>query len=175
MNNFLSVNYGSIGFLVNRNQFYSSCYIENETQIESSVPYVDNMITYGDKSILVFNLHKALQELFHIDDESNARLLLVINSDTLSESITEKFGRIQGPENEINHKLIGLQIKSDARVESLPIEDLCLLPISIRSFLKQYGVIACSFPTSERIHYFIEVDSIFSTCINTTPHTREGI
>ena len=172
--NFLSVDYGGIGFLINKAQFYSSCYLEKETRANSPIPYLNRIFDYGDEKILVFDMHEALRELFSIEAGGKAELLLITQLSKFSGSVKNVFGRIRGGKNNISRELIGLRLKSDARMTALRIDKLRLLPASVRGFLQRYGILACTFPGDGEVSYLIEVDNICKTFINAALQEREG-
>ncbi len=172
--NFLSVDYGDIGFLINKAQFFSSCYLEKEVKANSPIPYLDRIIDYGGEKILVFDMHNALCELFHLNGDGKARLLLIVRLENFSESVRNIFTRIKGGKNNISKSFVGLRIKSDARMENLGIESLKLLPSSVGGFLKTYGVMACSFPQEKSINYLIEIDGICGTFITSAFVNKKG-
>lgn len=172
--NFLSVDYGTIGFLINKAQFYSSCYLENEMKANSPIPYLNRIFEYREEKILVFDMHEALRQLFSIEEGGKAELLVIVELTKFSDSVRSVFGRIRGGKDNISRELIGLRIKSDARMASFDIDKLQLLPFSVREFLNRYGILACSFPGEGKIRYLIEVDNICRTFIDTVLKQREG-
>jgi hypothetical protein len=172
--NFLSIDYGSLGFLINKNQFYSSCYLDQAVPVNSPVPHLNNIYAFGNDDILVFDMHTALQKLFKLTENGNADLLLIAHLEKFSKRIASFFSRIKYKGNAVNNELIGLRIKSDARMISLPIDQLHSLPVSVRSFCKRHGLLACSFPDDDRVDYLIEVDCICGIFIDSALANRKG-
>ncbi len=158
--NFLSIDYGSTGFLINKNQFYSSCYLDQTVSVNSPVPHLNNIYSFGDEEILIFDMHAALQKLFNINDGGNAELLLIARLEKFSKRIASFFSRIKYKGDILSKDLIGLKIKSDARMITLRIDQLHSLPASVFSFCKRHGLLACSFPGEKKINYLIEIDCI---------------
>jgi hypothetical protein len=172
--NFLTVEYGDVGFLINKNQFYSSCYLEDEIPLETKLPYANRVFQFEGEKILVFDLHQALREIFRLDHESKAKLLLIVRTASLSPPVQEALSTIQYPGGTITRELIGLRIKSDARMQVLKIEELRLLPASLRAALRKFGVLACFFPGEKSADFLIEIDSIFRRCLDTAPAAEGG-
>lgn len=160
--NFLSIDYGSLGFIINRARLDSSCYLENEVKTNSPSPYFDLLFDYGGQYILVFNMHGALGELFNFQDESKTRLLLIARLETGPAMLNKICNGIDTNGKMINRELIGIRIKSASRMTVLPTNELRLLPASLKNVLKNYGILACYFPSRDRIQYLIEVDNICS-------------
>lgn len=172
--NFLSVGYGEIGFLINKAQFFSSCYLEKEMKANSPIRFLNRIIDYGGERVLVFDLHEALRDLFLLKTEGKAQLLLIVRLEQFSEGVRKVLTRVKGGKNSISKDLLGLRIKSDARMETLSVGQLRLLPLSARNFLKEYGILACSFAGDATIQYLIEVDRICGYFIKSALQNRKG-
>lgn len=172
--NFLTVDYGSIGFLINKAQFYSSCYMEKEVRASSPIPYLDRVFTYGDERILVFDMHEALRRLFSIDSNGKAELLLIVEFSKLANPVRDIFTRMKSGKNSISRQHLGLRIKSDARMISMKVGKLRLLPVPVRGYLKRFGILACTFPSDRTINYLIEVDNICKTFIEEALQQHKG-
>jgi hypothetical protein len=172
--NFLSVEYGRTGFLINKAQFYSSCYLEKGTKVNSPIPYLNGIFSYGDEKILVFDIHEALRQLFSIEAGGKAELLLIVELSKFSDSVRNIFTRMKGGKKTLSRDLIGLRIKSDARMTAVDIENLRLLPSSVRGFLNRYGILACTFSKESGIHYLIEVDKICKTFVDAALQQQKG-
>jgi hypothetical protein len=151
---------GVIGFLVNRNQFTSSLFIDRVNQQEELPHCCQGTIMYGSKRLLLFDFESHLQKLFHFHDSSSADLALIIPSTVLTDEAQQRLAVMA--ESGIEHDFLALRIVNQSSIEQVDVSSLRAIPPAVRDAGNRGGIYGIRFIENNKVQYFIDVRTLMS-------------
>ncbi len=158
---FLVMESGDLTFLVNRNQFSSSLYIENCNPREKKIRYSFDTINYGGKTILLLDFFSHLQSLFNYRSTESAHLALVVPVSDLSRKVSDIIHSLKG-NGEISKEYIALRVSSQSSIEHIHISSLRPLPRLLREIGLNGGILGLRFVSTQHVQYFIDLDEMIA-------------
>jgi len=169
---FLKIDYDSTSFLVNRNQFVSSYFVNEFKELKSFNKYLSCLTSYNEKILFTFNLNLYLEECFKCSSTTNARLIIISNTASFSETSRQiiKKMKFSGPQ-QISRDLVAFLIPGEVHIEKIPLTELKLFSNCIQNAQIKKGIPGCRFPEPDKTQYFIDIDTLFSNEIISTTGT----
>ncbi len=161
---FLLVKHGAAGFLINREQFHASLYLQDLKPLEPAVDqeahqYCFGTIDFRDEQVLVYDLNRRLGELFHLEEDEGLSIALVADVSSFSDRARQRFQEmvtIKAPE--ANLTTVAYRIGSQAEIKSLPLSQVKLVPKGLKELLRRKGVYGCRFTEDSEIYYFVDIE-----------------
>jgi len=158
---FLVMECGGLSFLVNRNQFDSSLYIQNGTPEGEKTRYAFDTIDYGGKTLLLLDFFSHLQLLFNYRSTESAHLALVVSVSDLSRKVSDIIHSLKG-NGEISKEYIALRVTSQSSIEHIQISSLRPLPRLLREIGLDGGILGLRFVATHQVQYFIDLDKMIA-------------
>ena len=148
---FLELSYEKIGFLVNRDQFFSSIYLDENTEFTE----------YNGELLFTFNLDKCLNEYFHYESTDTLRLALICDVTGYTEMNRKRFKVIRGDyegKKDISSRYLALKIGSQAEINSLPLSGIKMIPSALQDFQLRKGIIGLRFKKETYPQFLIDIE-----------------
>ncbi len=162
---FLLVEQGAAGFLINREQFYASLYLQDLKPLtgtdDDSRRYCAGTIDFRDEQILVYDLDRRLGELFQLEADPGLSIALVADVSAFSEKARQQFremAEIKAPE--VSRNTVAYRIGSRAEIKNLPLSQVKLIPAGLKELLRSKGVYGCRFGQEIQIYYFVDIEKL---------------
>ncbi|MCP4346630.1 MAG: hypothetical protein GY795_14030 [Desulfobacterales bacterium] len=166
---FLILNYPDMDFIINRNQFFTSIFLENTTRFESGFKHLSLLVKYHEQTLPVFDADALLTDIYKCRIDRTLKLALISDLATFSEmnrSLYKKHILKQHPD--LSDKYIALKVNSHARIKTLLLSEIKLIPHGIRAKHNKEGILGCRFSEEGNIQYFLDIETIFFNCISKT-------
>lgn len=159
---FLVVQYAANSFLINREQFATSLYLEKEFPIKSSFKYFSTLTEYDENYLIVFDFDRYLNDLFNCASKEESKLILITDINLFAEVHQKLFDSLRlRKHNELfSKRYIAIKVCNTTKLESIPLVDLKLIPHSIRSAMGQNGMLGLRFQDNKKIQYFVDCETI---------------
>lgn len=166
--NFLVMNCGNSGFVINRSQITASFYIDSMDTEDDATSCCSGTVTYGNEAMKLFNLMEYLAQTFHINTEEEANLAVVVSLSEISQKTADSV-RSDISDNSLLQDYLALRIANQSSIESLPLNSLRLLPDSLREHMKIRGLLGIRFTEESGIHYFVDLDTLLLDMLRENP------
>ena len=150
---FLELSYENIGFLVNRDQFFSSIYLDEDSQFTE----------YNGEKLFTFNLDGCLKEDFNFNSSEKLRLALICDISSYQEINKQRFSIILNDfadKTEISNKYISLKIGSQAEINAIPLTEIKMIPAALKEFQVRRGVLGVRFTGSGFAQFLIDIEQL---------------
>lgn len=146
---------GTAGFIINRQQFTSSLYIESISDCATNAPNCRGTIQYGEKTLLLYDLHSRLETQFCIKIPGNSHLALIMPSALLGFR-QKSFFNICAREKTDTSQL-ALQVQGYSAIEHIPLYQIKRLPDIMRKTFLSEGILGVRFTENQAIQIFIDI------------------
>lgn len=161
---FLVMSCGDMTFLVNRNQFTSSLFIDGVDQVSTSNSCCSGTIDYGKDKLFLFDFNRHLQNLFHFKSTQAAHLALVIPLDILSPVVRVELEKMTSDEM-ANMEYMALRITNQSAIEHIPLASLRPIPPLLKDAGRAGGILGLRFVSQDHIQYFIDLNIMISSML----------
>ena len=155
---FLMLNFPEMDFFVNRAQFSGSTSIEKMGKIKSSILYFNDVFTYNEQLILLFDCDSFLQKTFQCEQSTSSRLCLLMKPEDFTLKSRPLIERLLNSNNRFSKEFLGLIIPARAEIKKISINEIYLPPAGLKKTLDNYGIYGCRFPQENRIQYYIDLE-----------------
>lgn len=163
---FLILTYTELDYLVNRDQLFASLFLEETTEFESGFSYLSATMQYREHTLPVFDFDAFLRDIFQCKVESLVKFALICELASFSghnraiyqESILQEH-------QELSAEYLALTVSSQAEIKRIPLAEINLVPLGIRSKQNKEGVLGCRFSADGKIQYFLDIETIVMNCI----------
>ncbi|MBI9108403.1 MAG: hypothetical protein JEZ04_16775 [Spirochaetales bacterium] len=148
---FLELSYEKIGFLVNRDQFFSSIYLEENTEFTE----------YNGEKLFTFNMDECLNEQFSFESTDDLRLALICDITVYTKMNKKRFEVILDdfPEDsDVSAKYLSLKIGSQAEINSIPLSEIKMLPGAMQEFQLRRGILGMRFKENGYPQFLIDIE-----------------
>jgi hypothetical protein len=146
---FLELSYDNIGFLVSRDQFFSSQYLDNP----------EDEAVYNGERLFTFNLDECLNEKFRFSSSNDLRLALICSVDSYTDYNKKRAAGIFENNSGISDSFIALKIGSRSEINSIFLGEINLMPGALGEFHKRHGILGVRFKTSDYPQFLIDIES----------------
>ncbi len=158
---FLILNYSEMDFIINRNQFVTSIFLENTTRFESGFKHITSLVRYYEQTLPVFDADALLKNSYNCRVNSSLRLALISDITSFSEKNRSLYKKhILKRHSDLSSKYLALMVSSHARIKSLALSESKLIPQGIKMIYKQEGVLGCRFSEQGNIQYFLDIETL---------------
>jgi hypothetical protein len=147
-----------MGFMVNRNQFTSSLFIDSVDHQQDVKGPCLGTINYGGQNLLLFDINSYLETVFRYGSAGSADLALVIPLslfDTLS--VKKLFSIFELCTQQPSGDFIALRIPNQSSIEHIPLSALKPLPKVLRRRSLHEGILGIRFPGNGLMYYFVDL------------------
>jgi len=161
---FLAVDHEELGFLINRDQFFASVYLETVDPFpESQAPpefYAGTMVFRQD-TLLVYTLDDKLGNLFGTCPQKGLKIALITDTTTFSEEHRRRFlDMVEKAAPDASREMIAFRIGSQAEIKGVPLHHIRLIPGALRMFLRKKGVLGCRFSETGNMSFLVDIETI---------------
>ncbi len=146
---FLELSYDGLGFLVDRDSFFSSLYLERESGI----------VEFNGDNIFTFNMDRLLGREFKLKESESLKLALICDTEGYTEESRKKFSGLVKELDDISTRYIALKIGSQAEINSILLDEIKLIPVSLRKRLLNEGLLGCRFRKPEYPQFLIDLEA----------------
>ncbi len=158
---FLILNYADMDFIINRNQFITSVFLENTIKFESGFKYLSSLVKYHEQTVPVFDADALLTDIYNCRIDSSLKLALISDLASFSESNRSLYKKhILKQHPELSGEYIALMVNSHARIKPLLLSEIKLIPSGIRMKHNKEGILGCRFSEQGNIQYFLDIETI---------------
>ena len=161
---FLSVEHRQVGFLINRDQFFASVYLEDYESYsgkELCPEFCAGTMNFRNEKILVYELDKKLGSLFRDEPREGLKIALISELSQFSEKTVERIKTLIGhTDPDASSDYIAFRIGSQAEIKTIPLNEIKLVPNRLRSRLNEHGILGCRFSGELEIYFFIDIDTV---------------
>lgn len=158
---FLILTYETIGFIINRNQFSASLFLDQSRPIRSNAKYIGEIIEYNDENVLVFDCDAYLQDLFEYEEKSSVHLALISDTAGFSEKNRRLFQKLTAKSNGLlSSRYLALKVGNQAGMKKIPFAELKPIPDILHGCLNREGILGCRFMDEKSIQFFIDIEDI---------------
>lgn len=140
---FILVPYGDNGFLLNKNHVIASLYGGSVSLVRENDR--DYMEYYGER-VPVVDLDPYFERHFCLSRSGNVHLILML--------------KVAGD------RRVGVKLSGIARLTSVSLNRLKLLPPSLRKLEKKHGILAVYFDGDGKLYYFIDLNQVIVETID---------
>lgn len=165
---FLILNYETIDFFVNRDQFSGSTTLDEIKEIKSPISYINQMFKYNGQNILLFDCDAFLRKLYNCNSINTSRLCLLMKPENFTKKGQPLINKLLNTNDSFSNEFMGLIISSHSEISKIAINEIFLSPSGIRKRLNTQGLYGCRFPVPEKIQYFIDLETIIQNVIKGT-------
>lgn len=161
---FLAVEHRDIGFLINRDQFFASVYLEEIDPLpepETVPAYCAGTMIFRQETLLLFTLDKKLGDLFDNQVEDGLSIALIADVGAFSEEHRQNFlDMVEEAAPEASKEMIAFRIGSQAEIKSIPLHHIRMIPETLRAFLRDRGILGCRFSGNRDIYFLVDIETI---------------
>lgn len=158
---FLVVGQDEPGFILNRDQVFSSAVILEDSALEHPFGYFASVINYHGDSVAVFDLDAFFRDHFKYESAGDLKISLISDLSSFSDSKRLKYENSMTDKNiGISRRFIGLKIKSHAMQRRFALSEIRLLPPGVRKRQKDMGVLGCRFSKRGHVQYFLDIETV---------------
>lgn len=161
---FLAVEHNDIGFLINRDQFFASMYLEKMDAFpgaEGPPDYCIGTMVFRQETLLVYNLDTRLGDLFSTGEQEGLKIALISDINVFSAKNRQKFLKTVGKAApDASREMIAFRIGSLAEIKSIPLPQVRLVPGRLRAFLGDRGILGCRFSGAKDIYFMVDIETI---------------
>ncbi len=164
---FLVLEHGDLRFLIDRETFFASSYLEKSdaavvSDSQSILPeYLGRTMRYSTETLLIFELDSYLERLFGRRDPSALKIALIAAADSFSAENRELFHAVAGTiAGDVCIDYIAFRVGSLAEIKRIPLRELNLVPPPTRPLLFREGVLGCRFGEGVSADFLIDVESL---------------
>jgi len=159
--NFLLLTYAEMDFLINREQLCASLFLEHLDEFAGDAGTISGTMEYREQTIPVFDFDAFLHQNFHCKIESLVQFALICELSAFSQEFQNTYyERIGQLHPELSARYIALTVGSQAQIIQVPLTEINLIPGGLRQKETQRGVLGCRFPPTQRIQYFLDIETI---------------
>ena len=159
--NFLLLTYAEMDFLVNREQLCASLFLEHIGEFAGDIGTFSGTMEYREQTIPIFDFDLFLHQHFQCKIESLVKFALICELSAFSYEFQKMYyDRVGQPHPELSSTYIALTVGSQAQIIQVPLTEINLIPGGLRQKETQLGVLGCRFPPTQRIEYFLDIETI---------------
>jgi len=161
LHEFLILKWIEMDFIINRNQFFDSIFLEEDLEYKSHARYFNSLTKYNGLILPVFDFNTFLKDTFG-SGVNNTFNIGLICSISLFSKINQSLYRnyILKEKIDITQKYLALKINVKAGIKRIPLSEIRLIPTGLREKMNQEGVLGCRFTIKKNIQYFVDIETI---------------
>ncbi len=152
--------FGRTHFLINRSQAPASVYAEHPELWDSGYPYFEDKLGMdGGREIPLFDLHGYLTNLFRLEGDSQALLILLVPLRIFDGSSAAQLreGPLKNESGAGNPDFqLGIRVSSETVIRSIPLAELAPHSRLLRRRLKEAGLLAVH-PREESMGHLVDL------------------
>jgi hypothetical protein len=162
---FLFVRHRRIGFLINRDHFFASVYLQQIGPLPESIgasAFWAGTMDFRQETLLVYRLDKRLGDLFGDVPQDGLKIALIVDTQVFSPENRRTFQTAtESVVPAVSRNMIAFRIGSQAEIRHLSLRDIRLIPMSLRAVLNRRGILGCRFPDNDSVFFFVDIETIF--------------
>lgn len=163
---FLSVEHETVGFLINRDQFFASVYLESVDPLPPGQPvpaFCSGTMLFRQETLLVYELDRELEGLFKAGEREGLKIALIADIRGFRETARRRLeGLIEEAAPAASRSTVAFRIGSQAEIRKVPLSHIRLVPRILRPYLRGYGLYGCRFEGDLDIYFYIDIEEIIS-------------
>jgi hypothetical protein len=114
----------------------------------------------------IFDVDTFLHQHFQCRVETLVKFALICEVSTFSEDFrTIYHDTVSQPHPELSSSYIALTVGSQAQIIQIPLLEIHRIPLGLRTKHFQHGVLGCRFPATQKIQYFLDIETILRNAI----------
>ena len=161
---FLILNCVDMDFIINRNQFFASIFLEESAINKSYARYFSSQMIYHGQTLAVFDFNKFLKDTFGSGIISMYNIALICDISLFSESNQSVYRKhILKKNTDLSSEYLALKLNVQARIKHIPLSEIRLIPSGIKEKLKKEGILGCRF--KHNIQFFVDIETIIFKCM----------
>ena len=134
--------------------FFSSLYLEEKSEI----------VEFNGDRIYTYNMDRLLCREFGLNESETLKLALICDTENYNAGNRRKFSRLVKGLDDISTRYIALKIGSQAEINSILLDEIKLIPVSLRACLLSEGLLGCRFRNPEYPQFLIDLEAfVFNT------------
>lgn len=161
---FLSVEHEHAGFLINRDQFFASVYLDQCTPYsggEICPEYFAGTMVFRNEKIIVYEMDKKLGDLFQVPPQPGLKIALISEVSNFNKNTVKRFNElIKSTEPDASTDYIAFRIGSQAEIKKINFDEIKMIPQLLRPRLTKRGILGCRFTNKKGIYFFVDIESI---------------
>jgi hypothetical protein len=158
--------YSNNNFIVNRNQFSGSHFIDSVTPVKTGNNLSNSYITYGNEHLLMFDLNSYLKKIFHVHDSVQADIALICPIKAIGSTFFNTLANHEEVSNaSISRDFMAMRIVNNSTIDHLNLRMIQPIPVNLNSSCKKSGVLGVFFEEITMIHFFIDLEAILKKAI----------
>ena len=161
---FLLVEHEQVGFLINRDQFFASVYLEEIEPFSGDglcPEYCAGTMVFRNEKIAVFELDNKLRDLFDAEPRKGLKIALISDLSGFGADTGKIFREMIGnADPEASLDLIAFRIGSQAGIRRIDLEEIKLIPGRMRRNMTEKGILGCRFEGLLDIYFFIDIETV---------------
>lgn len=160
--NFLVIDCGTCGFIINRTQFIASSYIDDN--LSASGQDSDKkirLIDYAGEELPLFDLYGFLLNKFHLTTDTEGRIALITETNILTRFKNgEALKKISNYAGKISERYIAVRAGNQSVIENISLREIKPYPRPLNKKGKHHGILGIRFLDRTKIQYFLDLDII---------------
>lgn len=168
---FLELIYPGTGFLVNRKQFFSSSSLEELSQLEKPMAYLDQMMRYGEYRLPLIDFSRFWEEIFPYQWTEYSALCLIIKLEKLGLENRRLISALyQDNPGEKPSPFLAVKVCSQAEIQHINVKQIKALPGPLRAIYQPKGFLACRFShfrEEDKLEFLLDLDRLIYYMLNT--------
>ncbi len=161
---FLSVEHENVGFLINRDQFFASVYLDNIVPYQGNEicpEYCAGTMMFRHEKLVVYELDTLLGELFQAEPQEGLKIALVSDVSMFNKITGNKIRTvIANTDPEASTDYLAFRIGSQSEIIKVDFSEIKLLPGRLRKRLNDKGILGCRFRGNLGAYFFIDIDTV---------------
>jgi hypothetical protein len=161
---FLCIRHPRIGFLINRDQFFASVYLQQIDPLSAQVgqsAYWGGTMDFRQESLLVYRLDERLGDLFGDEPHDGLKIALIADTRVFHPENRQAFEAVaEAVVPMVSRDMVAFRIGSQAEIRHIPLPEIRRIPPSLRDALFRQGILGCSFPDRNEAFFFIDIETI---------------
>jgi hypothetical protein len=166
LHEFLVLSWIEMDFIINRNQFSASVFLQEEMKYQEDARYFSSLMTYNGQTLPVFNFNAFLTDTFRSGIHSNFNIALICDISLFSRANQSSYRKHFLKNNtDISSQFLAVKVSVHAGMNHVPLSEINLIPPGLRGKLNNEGILGCRFTNKNNIQYFVDIETIIFKCI----------